>query len=102
MGNTQSYADYLSPRMLRIVIMLGYMTFYGSNCLFHPIRSAKVFWKAVHNDTSTKLTMALAQKRHKRRIAKTIKSAESGTATVPSLAPQGQRDPEPTGHARAS
>ena len=84
-GNTKSYAEYMSPLQLRLVILLGYMTFYGSNCLFHPIRSAKIFWKVLMKDTSTKLTMALAQKRHKRTIAKQVLTAESGTANVPAF-----------------
>ena len=84
-GNTKSYVDYLTPRTLRAVILLGYMTFYGSNCLFHPVRSAKLFWKVLRRDTSTKLTMALAQKRHKHTIAKRIKEASSGSATVPTF-----------------
>jgi radical SAM superfamily enzyme YgiQ (UPF0313 family) len=84
-GNTKSYADYISPRQLRLTILLGYMVFYGCNCLFHPIRSAKLFWKVLRRDTSTKLTMALAQKRHKRTIAKQTLGSATGTASVPAF-----------------
>ena len=74
------------------------MVFYGCNCLFHPVRSAKLIWKILRKDTSTKLTMALAQKRHKRTIAKRTKSSKTGTATVPAFtAPAGTE-----GHVRAS
>ncbi len=84
-GNMQSYADYMSPRQLRTVVLFTYLLFYGSRTLFHPIEGSKLIWKILRKDTSTKLTMALAQRRHKKRIAEATLSAESGTATVPAF-----------------
>jgi radical SAM superfamily enzyme YgiQ (UPF0313 family) len=84
-GNTQSYADYISPRQLRLVVIFTYLLFYGSRTLFHPIKGSKLIWKMLRNDTSTKITMALAQKRHKKRIAEATLASESGTATVPAF-----------------
>ena len=84
-GNTKSYVNHLSPTGIRVVILIGYLIFYGFNFAFHPIRGSKLLWKILTRDTSTKLTMALAQKRHKNTIAKMTLSAESGSARVPAF-----------------
>ena len=96
-GNIKSYADYIRPWQLRIVILFSYMWLYGWQTLFHPVRGAKMWWKILTRDTSSKVSMALAQKRHKMNIAKQVRAAESGEAKVAAFAAPTERE-----HAKAS
>jgi radical SAM superfamily enzyme YgiQ (UPF0313 family) len=97
-GNSISYADFIGSRGLSALNLLAMAFFYGVSFSLRPQRALRLLWAFAARDTSTKLTMALA---NRRRRALAMKLAERGrreTVVLPSIdAPRPARVRAPAG-----
>lgn len=81
-ANSVSYADFIGSRALSLVCLSAMAFFYASSFLFRPQRVFKLGWALVTRDSSTKLTMALTNRRRKRRALEALRKSKRDTVVV--------------------
>jgi len=84
-ANSVSYADFIGSRALSRLNVAAMALFYGLSWLLRPARLLKLAWAFAARDTSTKLTMALANRRRRRLAMRLTSKAAENTVTIPAF-----------------
>ncbi len=84
-ANSISYADFIGSRRLSWLNVAAMALFYGISWSLRPARVLKLAWAFAVRDTSTKLTMALANRRRRRMAMRLASKTAEGTATIPAV-----------------
>lgn len=82
-ANSTSYSDFISSRQLSILNLTGMAFFYSLNYLFRPWRAVKFVGGVLTSKNTSKLTMALANTRRKRKAAKLFRQTGQQTVNIP-------------------
>jgi radical SAM superfamily enzyme YgiQ (UPF0313 family) len=82
-ANSVSFVDYIGSRQLSALNFAGMLLFYACSFVFRPPRFFKLAWAILTKDSSTKLTMALANQRRKRRGLQRLRSEGTRSVVVP-------------------
>ena len=80
-----SYADFIGSRTLSALNISAMIYFYLLSFLFRPSRAFKLARALITRDSSTKLTMALANSSRKRRAMRMIEQRGERTVEVPTM-----------------
>ena len=80
--NSVSYSEFISSRQLAFLSMAGMVFFYSLNYLRRPWRAFRFLYEALLRRNSSKLTMALANTRRKRRAKKLFAQAQQDTVSI--------------------
>ena len=81
-GNSVSYNDNFSPKMLSVINMISMLWFYSLSWLFRPKRFFALIYAFIVKDTSSKLTMALSNVQRKSKAANLAGQQGAGKQTV--------------------
>ena len=81
--NSVSYAGFITSKQLALLNMTGMAFFYSLSYLFRPWRAVKFITGALTKDNSSKLTMALANTRRKRRARQLFDRTGQQTVNIP-------------------
>lgn len=80
--NSVSYSEFISSRQLALLSMAGIASFYSLNYLLRPWRALRFLYDALLRRNSSKLSMALANTRRKRRAKKLFATAGRDTVSI--------------------
>lgn len=87
LGKSVSFTDNFSARTLRTMGLLTLIYFYGLNFLFRPQRFFKLIFLLLAKESSTKLTMALSNRRKKKTAMELSRKLEKGKVILGELVP---------------
>jgi radical SAM superfamily enzyme YgiQ (UPF0313 family) len=79
-AHSVSYADFIGSRTLSVLNICAMLYFYGLSFAFRPWRAVKLARALLTRDSSTKLTMALANAGRKREAMRLLH--ESGASSI--------------------